>query len=139
MSFYAEEIEIPAWRSYGDVSAFCMDAPARFAELRAVENVTKTLNEIRNDRSRFPIKKRGAYSEVTKWVQDTVTDDREYALSELSDIARVSVELRLYHAEDSGLEIRTLVHTGELGTGHIIWNQVVVRLGEDEYLWWSHD
>ena len=73
------------------------------------------------------------------WVQDTVTDDREYALSELSDIARVSVELRLYHAEDSGLEIRTLVHTGELGTGHIIWNQVVVRLGEDEYLWWSHD
>ena len=70
MSFYAEEIEIPAWRSYGDVSAFCMDAPARFAELRAVENVTKTLNEIRNDRSRFPIKKRGAYSEVTKWVRD---------------------------------------------------------------------
>ena len=139
MSCYVEETEVPAWRKYASVESFCLDVPTRIAELVPAEDAKQTLRELRQDRGMFPIKRRGTYEEVTKWIQETVTQDREFAVAELNPRARVYVELRLYHDIECGLWIRTMVHTGESGTGHIMWSQVVVRLGEDDYLWWSHD
>ena len=139
MSFYVEENRCPAWRKYGSVESFRVDVPARVAELVPVQDAKQTLGQLREDRSMFPIRRQGTYEEVTEWIQETVTQDREFAVAELNPRARVRVELRLYHAAESGLWIRTMVHAGESGTGHIIWSQVVVRLGKGDYLWWSHD
>jgi len=127
------------FKTYRKHAAFLADIPMRLAELTPVTDVQKTLLIMRQDRSIFPIRKKGDLQKIQKWIRDAIIADYKYATTELSEKSTMSIELRHYHTIKSGLEIKTKIHTGEKGTGFILWLQIVVRLTDKDYAWWSHD
>lgn len=126
-------------RQFKSTGTFLAALRGLVAQLDPVENKKKALLTIGQDGSIFPVHKRGTAKQVTTWIRDTILGDREYAMRELSAKSQVSFELHRYHAPKTGLLITTKIHTGERGTGYILWQQIVVHLTGSEYLWWSHD
>ena len=108
-------------------------------KLAAVQDSESALRIINQDKGLFPVRRKADIQEVTRWVRDRIIADYDYATQELSPQSRLTIELRHYHAVGSGLEVSSKIHTGEKGTGSILWLQVVVRLSERDYLWWSHN
>lgn len=127
------------FQRYENCQVFLGDISSVLAKLEPVHDVKEASKTLREDRSIFPVRRKGGLQEVSTWVRDTIIADHENAIRELSSQSTVTVELRHYHAIESGLEITTNVQTGEDGTGSILWLQIIVRLTDKEYIWWSHD
>lgn len=140
LKFMLEKLKRPKpFRTYKDHTAFLSDVPALLDSLLPVEDIKKALPVIRKDKDIFPLRKKGNLLEVSEWIRDTIAADHDYATKELSARSTVTIELRHYHTIKSGLEITTKIHTGEKETGDILWLQIVVKLKDTEYLWWSHN
>lgn len=107
--------------------------------MKPLEQNKRTASAMQKDRRLFPIRKVGSALDVVKWIRGTIDADHLFARKELSRRASVSFELCPYHGSKSGLEITTRVQTGYKGSGHILWLQLVVRMTETRYAWWSHN
>jgi hypothetical protein len=140
MPFFVEKQRRPrALRHFSDYKDFLPEIGDALRSLIVVPDAEAAARRMEIDSELFSIHARGTANQVREWIHSTLLTDHEYARTELSEHSRLGVELRYYLVPNSGFEIRTLVDIGEKGTGNIIWLQVVLRVDEDEYVWWSHD
>jgi hypothetical protein len=139
MGFFLERKRTRALRRFDDYKLFLPELDTALRGLTIVANPAMAERQMQSDAEMFPIRRRGTVRQVYKWIRNTLLADHKFAVGELSQRAHVALELRHYLVPMSGLELRTLVNTGEKGVGNIIWLQIVLRIKEDEYIWWSHD
>ncbi|HEX7329955.1 MAG TPA: hypothetical protein VF290_00560 [Pyrinomonadaceae bacterium] len=139
MPFFLERRRTQALRHFDNYEEFFAEIDKVLTDLTPVPDAMAAAQSMESDSEMFPIRQRGTAKEVCEWIRETLLSDHEFAVTELSEQARVALELRHYLVPGSGLELRTLINIGKTEMGNIMWLQIVLRVSEGEFIWWSHD